>query len=69
MHPTTRCAQLVKLAGKKLRRTFLRASRIRIARLALRRAWKGNRTFGPALLKAAIAEVEPSPLMDVGRLQ
>jgi len=36
----------------------------RIARLALRRAWKSNQPFGVAALKAAIAEVEPSPLMD-----
>jgi AAA+ superfamily predicted ATPase len=36
----------------------------RIARLALRRAWKSNQPFGVAALKAAIAEVEPSPLID-----
>jgi SpoVK/Ycf46/Vps4 family AAA+-type ATPase len=36
----------------------------RIARLALRRAWKSNQPFGVAALKAAIAEVEPSPPMD-----
>ena len=41
----------------------------RIARLALRRAWKGNQAFSAALLKAAISEVEPSPLMDSDRLQ
>jgi hypothetical protein len=38
----------------------------RIARLALRRAWKSDRPFGVAALKAAIAEIEPSPLMDSG---
>jgi Second Messenger Oligonucleotide or Dinucleotide Synthetase domain len=32
----------------------------RIARLALRRAWKGDQPFGVAALKAAIAEIEPS---------
>jgi SpoVK/Ycf46/Vps4 family AAA+-type ATPase len=36
----------------------------RIARLALRRAWKSNQPFGVAALKAAIAEIDPSPLMD-----
>ena len=36
----------------------------RIARLALRRAWKSNRPFGVAALKAAIAEIGPSPMMD-----
>jgi SpoVK/Ycf46/Vps4 family AAA+-type ATPase len=36
----------------------------RIARLALRRAWKSNQPFGVAGLKAAIAEIEPSPTMD-----
>jgi len=38
----------------------------RIARLALRRAWKSNQPFGAAALKAAIAEIEPSPTMDSG---
>lgn len=36
----------------------------RIARLALRRSWKSNQPFGVAAIKAAIAEIEPSPLMD-----
>jgi len=36
----------------------------RIARLALRRAWKTNQPFGVAALKAAIAKIEPSPRMD-----
>jgi SpoVK/Ycf46/Vps4 family AAA+-type ATPase len=36
----------------------------RIARLALRRAWKTNQPFGVAALKAAIAEIEPSPTID-----
>jgi SpoVK/Ycf46/Vps4 family AAA+-type ATPase len=35
----------------------------RIARLALRRAWKSDQPFGVENLKAAIAEVAPSPLM------
>jgi SpoVK/Ycf46/Vps4 family AAA+-type ATPase len=38
----------------------------RIARLAVRRAWKSNQAFGPAVLKTCIAEVEPTPLMEVG---
>jgi SpoVK/Ycf46/Vps4 family AAA+-type ATPase len=36
----------------------------RIGRLALRRAWKSDKPFGIAALKAAVAEIEPSPLMD-----
>jgi SpoVK/Ycf46/Vps4 family AAA+-type ATPase len=36
----------------------------RIARLALRRAWKSDQPFGVASLKAAIAEIEPSPTID-----
>jgi SpoVK/Ycf46/Vps4 family AAA+-type ATPase len=36
----------------------------RIARLALRQAWKSNQPFGVAALKAAVAEIEPSPPMD-----
>jgi SpoVK/Ycf46/Vps4 family AAA+-type ATPase len=60
--------ELVKLTGKTPPYTFSDITD-RIARLALRRAWKGNQAFGAALLKAAIAEVEPSPLMDAGRLQ
>jgi SpoVK/Ycf46/Vps4 family AAA+-type ATPase len=35
----------------------------RVARLALRRAWKSNQPFSVAAIKSAIAEVEPSPLM------
>jgi SpoVK/Ycf46/Vps4 family AAA+-type ATPase len=35
----------------------------RIARLALRRAWKSNQPYGVAALKAAVAEIEPSPMM------
>ena len=60
--------ELVKLTGKTPPYTFSDITD-RIARLALRRAWKGNQSFGAALLKAAIAEVEPSPVMDAGRLQ
>lgn len=37
----------------------------RIARLALRRAWKSNQPFGVAALRAAISEIEPSPRLDV----
>jgi SpoVK/Ycf46/Vps4 family AAA+-type ATPase len=36
----------------------------RIARLALRRAWKSNLPFSAAALRAAIPEIEPSPMMD-----
>lgn len=36
----------------------------RIARTALRRAWKSNQPFGVAALKAVIAEIEPSPAME-----
>lgn len=35
----------------------------RIARVALRRAWKSNQPFSVAALKAAIADIQPSPLM------
>lgn len=60
--------ELVKLTGKTPPYTFSDITD-RIARLALRRAWKSNQPFCAALLKAAIAEVEPSPVMDAGRLQ
>jgi SpoVK/Ycf46/Vps4 family AAA+-type ATPase len=60
--------ELVKLTGKTPPYTFSDITD-RIARLALRRAWKGNQPFDAALLKAAIADVEPSPVMDAGRLQ
>lgn len=60
--------ELVKLTDKTPSYTFSDITD-RIARLALRWAWKGNQPFGAALLKAAIAEVEPSPVMDAGRLQ
>jgi SpoVK/Ycf46/Vps4 family AAA+-type ATPase len=36
----------------------------RIARLALRRAWKSNEPFGVGTLKDAIADIDPSPTMD-----
>jgi SpoVK/Ycf46/Vps4 family AAA+-type ATPase len=39
----------------------------RIARLALRRAWKANKPFGPAVLRACISEISPTPLIRVGR--
>jgi len=34
----------------------------------LRRAWKQDKPFGLEMLKAAIAEVEPSPLMEKATL-
>lgn len=40
----------------------------RVARLALRRAWKQDKPFGFDVLKAAIADVEPSPLMEKATL-
>lgn len=55
--------ELVKLTANKIPYTFSDLTD-RIARLALRRAWKGNQPFGYSALKSAIAEVEPSPLMD-----
>jgi SpoVK/Ycf46/Vps4 family AAA+-type ATPase len=36
----------------------------RLARLALRRAWKSNQAFGVEAIKACIPEVDPSPLME-----
>ncbi len=60
--------ELVKLTGKTPGYTFSDITD-RIARLALRRAWKGNQAFGVDLLKAAISEVEPSPPMDADRSQ
>jgi SpoVK/Ycf46/Vps4 family AAA+-type ATPase len=36
----------------------------RIGRLALRRAWKENRPFSSSFIAEAIAEVEPTPLLE-----
>lgn len=66
--PEGQVRELVKLTDKTPPYTFSDITD-RIARLALRRAWKSNQAFGAALLKVAIAEVAPSPLMDAGRLQ
>jgi SpoVK/Ycf46/Vps4 family AAA+-type ATPase len=55
--------ELVKLTASKNPYTFSDLTD-RIARLALRRAWKSNQPFGFSALKSAIAEVEPSPPMD-----
>ena len=55
--------ELVKLTAKSPPYTFSDLTD-RIARLALRQAWKANEPFGIATLKAAIAIVEPSPLME-----
>jgi SpoVK/Ycf46/Vps4 family AAA+-type ATPase len=55
--------ELVKLTANKNPYTFSDLTD-RIARLALRRAWKSNQPFGVSALKSAIAEVEPSPPMD-----
>jgi SpoVK/Ycf46/Vps4 family AAA+-type ATPase len=54
--------ELVKLTESKPPYTYSDLTD-RIARLALRRSWKANKPFGVTALKAAIAEVEPSPLM------
>jgi SpoVK/Ycf46/Vps4 family AAA+-type ATPase len=59
---------LVKLTHKSVPYTFSDLTD-RIARLALRRAWKSDRPFGIDTIKAAITEVEPSPLMESGRRQ
>jgi SpoVK/Ycf46/Vps4 family AAA+-type ATPase len=34
---------------------------VRLARAALRRAWRANHPFGAAVLLEALAEIEPSP--------
>ncbi|MGK3960055.1 AAA family ATPase [Sorangium sp. So ce118] len=36
---------------------------VRLARAALRRAWRANRPFGPAVLLETLAEFDPSPLV------
>ena len=59
----TQINELVELTAKAAPYTYSDLTD-RIARLALRRAWKSNQPFGVAGLKAAIAEIEPSPLMD-----
>jgi SpoVK/Ycf46/Vps4 family AAA+-type ATPase len=62
-HPSdTLLHELVKLTVSKLPYTYSDLTD-RIARLALRRCWKANKPFSAAALKAAIAEVEPTPLM------
>jgi SpoVK/Ycf46/Vps4 family AAA+-type ATPase len=63
--PTTekQLEELVRLSANKTPYTFSDLTD-RIARLALRRAWKSNQPFGFAALKEAVAEIEPSPLMD-----
>ena len=57
---------LVKLTAKSPSYTFSDLTD-RVARIALRQAWKANEPFGAAALKAAIAVVEPSPLMETGQ--
>jgi SpoVK/Ycf46/Vps4 family AAA+-type ATPase len=58
--------ELVKLTAKSPPYTFSDLTD-RIARMALRQAWKANEPFGAAALKAAVARVEPSPLLEVER--
>jgi uncharacterized protein YbjT (DUF2867 family) len=53
---------LVKLTASKPPYTYSDLTD-RIGRLALRRCWKANQPFAAAALKAAIAEIEPSPMM------
>lgn len=36
----------------------------RLGRLALRRAWRHNQPFGPAVLRETLEEISPSPLVD-----
>jgi SpoVK/Ycf46/Vps4 family AAA+-type ATPase len=55
--------ELVKLTAHNIPYTYSDLTD-RIGRLALRQAWKSNQPFGVAALKAAIAEIEPSPPMD-----
>jgi SpoVK/Ycf46/Vps4 family AAA+-type ATPase len=54
--------ELVKLTASKPPYTYSDLTD-RIGRLALRRCWKANQPFAAAALKAAIAEIEPSPMM------
>jgi SpoVK/Ycf46/Vps4 family AAA+-type ATPase len=61
--PESQIAELVKLTASEVPFTYSDLTD-RIARLALRRSWKANQPFGFAALKAAIADTEPSPLMD-----
>ncbi len=56
---------LVKLTHKQVPYTYSDLTD-RIARLALRQAWKSDRPFGVEAVKRAIADIEPSPLMDFG---
>src|SRR5262249_44949245 len=55
--------ELVKLTAHNIPYTYSDLTD-RIARLALRRAWKSNQPFGAATIKVAIAEIQPSPMMD-----
>ena len=57
---------LVKLTARSPPYTFSDLTD-RVARIALRQAWKANEPFSAAALKAAIAVVEPSPLMETGQ--
>lgn len=54
--------ELVKLTARKPPYTYSDLTD-RIARLALRRCWKANQPFTSAALKAAIGEIDPSPIM------
>ncbi len=58
--------ELVKLTHKQVPYTFSDLTD-RIARPALRQAWKCDRPFGVEAVKLVIADIEPSPLMDCGR--
>jgi AAA+ superfamily predicted ATPase len=59
--------ELVKLTKRNVPYTFSDLTD-RIARVALRRAWKTDKPVGIEVLKAAIADVEPSPLMEKASL-
>jgi SpoVK/Ycf46/Vps4 family AAA+-type ATPase len=54
--------ELVKLTGGKRPYTYSDLTD-RIGRLALRRSWKTDHPFGFSALRAAITEVEPTPLL------
>jgi AAA+ superfamily predicted ATPase len=55
--------ELVKMTASKVPYTFSDLTD-RIARTALRRAWKLDKPFGMEVLKSAIADIEPSPPME-----
>lgn len=55
--------ELVKMTARKIPYTYSDLTD-RIARTALRRAWKLDKPFGMEMLKSAIADIQPSPPME-----